>query len=36
MRRRKFSELTGMYNGLIGDLDAKEVWEMRRQAHEED
>ena len=32
-RKRKMSDLFGMYNGKIGDVDAKEVWEMRRKAY---
>lgn len=31
--QRKFSDLAGMYNGLIGDVDARKVWEMRRREY---
>jgi len=32
-KRRKFSDLAGMYNGLLGNVDAKEAGEMRRRAY---
>lgn len=33
VRKLKFSDLAGMFTGKIGNIDAKDVWEMRRKAY---
>lgn len=33
VRKPKMSDLFGMYNGQIGNIDAKEVWEVRRREY---